>query len=217
MVVLLSGLVVQGAGAESGGDTMSTIGWARWVGDEDLMTFDVFELVCLEANSSRSVEYEVSPWTVVPLVYYRLPDGEGGEKDVLNYNFRGAVNFLAGGLSNKLNGGDWTDGDAGAGSAWRYALFAPDFRVRFRLVGNLKLMAGTRTDYFLYRTSDTERGILFTPFIGLDFSGGDYGASEGYGGLSVSVGLRNWLSFDGDNRSGELAVFASLRGLPVTN
>lgn len=208
--------VAQPAQANAADGTMVSVLWARWGADEDLMTFDVFESLLVESNPARSIEFEVSPWTGVPLVYYRLPDGEGGEKDVLTYNFRAPVNLLAAALTAKLGGHSWRDLAQLQDSPWRFVLFAPDCRARFRLVGNLKLMVGTRTDYMLYRTADTERGILFTPQIGLDFSGGDYGAREGYGGISVSVGYRNWWNFDGDSRSGGLAVFVRVWGMPVT-
>lgn len=203
--------------ADSGDDTMMSVIWGEWIGGGEFATIDAYSMVVLKSDSNRTFEYEVAPWTFVPLVYYRLPDGDGGEKDVINYNFRGPINWLAWAASSKLAGVDRHNDNEIMASPWCYALLAPNSLLRFRLHGNLKLVIGTRTDFLLYRTASTERGIMFTPQIGIDFSGGKYGDSNAYSGISVSVGLRNWWSFDGDNKSGGIAISARLWGIPFTH
>ncbi len=209
-------LFAQTALANSTDSTMDSVIWGEWVGDGNLATADAYGRLVLNTNDSQSIEYEVTPWTFVPLVYFRLPDGDGGEKDVLNYNFRAPINWLSWAAASKLAGVDRHNDDVVITSPWCYGLFAPNFLVRYRLIGNLKLVLGTRTDYLLYRTSSTERGIMFTPQIGFDFSGGKYGDSNAYSGISVSLGLRNWWSFDGNSESGEIAISARLWGIPFT-
>lgn len=217
LVTIVTLILAHSAAADTGDDTMTSVIWAEWVSDGDLTTIDAFSWVKLKSNSKLSVEYEVPTMTLIPLVYYRLPDGDGGEKDVLNYNFRGPINWLAWEASSKLAGGEQHGDGWVLGSPWCYALFAPNFLVRYRLIGNLKLVVGTRTDYLLYRTSSTERGIMFTPQIGFDFSGGQYGDPNAYSGISVALGWRNWWNFDGECNSDEITLSARLWGIPFTH
>jgi hypothetical protein len=84
------------------------------------------------------------------------------------------------------------------------------------MIGNLKLVLGTRTDYILYSIESADAGIMFTPQVGLDFSGGTFGDSNAYSGISVTVGVRNWWGFDGESDSGDIVVGARLWGIPFS-
>lgn len=192
---------------------MGSIIWAEWCGDADFASIDAFGISAILASADRSRQYEVRPATIVPLLYHRVPSGEG-ERDIVNLNARPAVDLLAWLLAAKLARVPWYAGAEVLRSSWCHALFASNFLVRQRLVGDLKLVVGTRTDYLLYRTGPTERGILFTPQAGLDFSGGRFRDGDAYAGVSVTVGLRNWWSFDGDNDSGDVVLAARVWGIP---
>jgi hypothetical protein len=214
LAVITATLVAHPAAAGGGDSTMESIVWAEWVGDDEVSSIDAYSMVVLKSNTRRSVEYEVTRWTYIPLGYYRVPDGDGGKKDVVVYNFRGPINWLLWAAASRLAGGD-SRGDTMA-SPWCYALFAPNSLVRFRLIGNLKLVLGTRTDYILYDTESTEAGIMFTPQVGLDFSGGTFGDTNSYSGISGSVGVRSRWGLDGDSDSGELVFVARVWGIPFT-
>jgi hypothetical protein len=196
--------------------SMVTAGFVRFSLGSALNTFDSGELILVESIHGSSVEYEISPLSIVPLAFPGAVNSDGSEEKPTFYNFRGVANGLAWCLSAVLADAKVTNVRKVLDSPWHYALFAPDCRVRMRIAGNLKFLLGTRTDYLLYRSATTERGIAFTPHIGLDLSGGDYGGSHGYGGLSVSVGYRSWLNLDGDANSGELALLVALWGYPDT-
>ena len=187
------------------------MGWFSWVGMGDVGTFDAAEVLVIESLHEGRVEYEISQMTFVPLVFPTVVNEKGENERVVYYNFRGLANGLAWGLSSVFAGAGFSEVEEIFDSHWPYVLFAPNCRARVRLSGDLKLVLGTRTDYVLYRTVNSDRGIVFTPHVGLSRTTGEFGEGD-YSGFSVSVGYRKMWNFDGESSSGELALFVSLWG-----
>ncbi len=187
------------------------MGWFSWVGLGDLGTFDAAEVIVIESLHEGRVEYEISPMTFVPLVFPSAINENGENERVVYYNFRGVANGLAWGLSSIFAGAGLSDVEEILESPWHYALFSPNCRARVQLSGDLKLVLGTRTDYVLYRTVNSDRGIVFTPHVGLSRTTGEFG-EDSYGGFSVSLGYRKVWNFDGETRSGEIALLVTLWG-----
>lgn len=202
--------------AAGGRDSMSSLILAQGSMGGEVISFDLLEYVAFETPANRGWEYEISSFSFIPLVFMQEPGTEGVENYVGTYNFRGLINSLFCVLAAPESKGGFYDTAEVMESPWRYALFAPNCRFRVRLAGGLKLLLATRTDYMLYRSGGTERGIIFTPQIGLDLSGGRFGGQAGYGGISVSLGYRNWWKFDSENRSEGLTILVRLWGIPDT-
>jgi hypothetical protein len=211
MILTLCGNVVAGSGRDI---TPSGL-VPRWSIGSGFQTLDLLEPMVLESPADRGWVYEISPFTFFPFLYLQVPDEEGGEKYTMVYNFRGVINSLMWALTAVSADAGLLEPAKVMESPWRYVLFAPDCRVRIRLVGNLNLLLATRTDYSLFRTEEADRGILFTPHIGLDLSSENFYGPASEGGISISVGYRNWWSFDSVNRSGGLAVFVRFWGFPT--
>jgi hypothetical protein len=114
------------------------------------------------------------------------------------YSFRLPVNLLSLAIDELATHYLLGSSTSAIKSPLRYPLFAPNSAVGLRLYSHLKLTVATNTEYVFYRLHNGERGVLFVPQIGLEWSGDkdDYD----YGGIILTVGKSEFWNFDGPDR-----------------
>jgi hypothetical protein len=161
----------------------------------DAEMYSLFECTFVDYSADSTVEYCFAPFV-----------GLSGAKVGGNprYGFKGpvnaamfAVNVL---VSRYVLGVKTRSGKAPA----RYLLFLPNSAVNLRVERNLKFTLATTTEYLFYRLHSGERGILFTPQIGLTLSGGR--SPDFWNGLILSLGYTTFWNFDGEDRSPGFSV-----------
>jgi len=83
-------------------------------------------------------------------------------------------------------------------TAFHYLLMFPNSTYRYRLTNIIRPTLSMNTDYLLYKSGKSSRGLLFTPSIGVTLFG-NWGTAGGRG-INVYVGRSMFWSFDNERR-----------------
>jgi hypothetical protein len=82
-------------------------------------------------------------------------------------------------------------------SPFYYILTLPNSTWQLKLRDHLSLSAGAQTDYLLTRDHALDRGILFTPVAGINWS---YDMKWCYGIINLSAGYASFWNFEGPDK-----------------
>ncbi|MCK5126078.1 MAG: hypothetical protein KAR42_07465 [candidate division Zixibacteria bacterium] len=169
-------------------------------GDSDFTA--TFSICSYKFNKNRKF---LSPvFSMVSIVQYN----EEGAR----YSFKGIMQFVSLGLTAAANelvlGGH---GDAFTSDA-RYLFFLPYSSHHIDLSEDMMLTLGVDSDYLFYRHKTGDRGILYSPYIGLTYTSMSKYSTVKASGFTLYFGHQRFLNFDGSDKNLGVVIGISLFG-----
>ncbi len=127
---------------------------------------------------------------------------------VRRFSFKGVVDIVVWFVSGRPKTSD---------KIWRItplqvAMNLPNSTLKYRLSSNLQLSVATDTQYLPIRLNGADRGILFTPSVGLNFY---HHPGTHRQNLNLAVGYRLFWNADGANGAGGFALSLKMYGFPL--
>jgi hypothetical protein len=178
-------------------DYENAVFWWRGGFNEAWQTHDVIELVAAKRLGRSPFVHEYPFFSLLPFVQRNHPE------TLFGYNFRGLA------CAATLYGACVLDDrpvfdDKPSPGFWTYFLMAHNNTWKVRLSRIFRATLTTRSDITWLGYDEPDRGVMFTPRLGLEL----VGLSAGYEGddppptnrLHVGVGRAYWLGFDGQRR-----------------
>lgn len=166
----------------------------------EFRTYDVGDFQAAKRLPADWLLYEAHGVTLIGLIDQLDPEHDTNPNGQV-YNLRSVLPLSATVLDRLVSGRD--DGERVLpANPLCYVLLAPNSTLKACLTRNLRVSIGTRTDIGAYRNSYGERGVLFTPRLGLELAGAGAATPEKawMNRIFVNLGYGNWWSWDADSR-----------------